>query len=152
MNRGVLDEVVAGLIVAAIGAFFLYHSFSYGIGPVNRMQPGHFPMLLGAIAVALGLAIAAIGMLRGGAADGSRRRWPVRSILAVLAGIAAFALLLRPLGLVPAAAIAAAAAAAGDPTARLPAILGVGLFMGALAWAVFKLGFGLTVPSFDWRF
>ena len=147
--------VAGGLLAAALGVFAMWEGTGYAIGTIRRMGPGWFPLALGVLLLALGLALALWGLTRHAAAaeaneEDERADW--RALAAVGAGLAAFAALIERAGLVPAvfALVALASLAAGPP--RPLRVLVLAGAVSALSWAVFRLGLGLPLPAFAfWR-
>lgn len=147
--------VAGGMLAAALGAFAIWEGAGYAIGTARRMGPGWFPVALGLLLIALGLALALWGLTRRAARaeageDDERPDW--RALAAVAAGLAGFAALIERAGLVPAvfALVALASLAAGPP--RPLRVLALAAAVSALSWAVFRLGLGLPLPAFAfWR-
>lgn len=145
--------VAGGMLATALGVFAMWEGGGYAVGSIRRMGPGWFPVALGVLLVALGLALALWGLTRHGARaeiDSERADW--RALAAITAGLAAFAALIERAGLVPAvfALVALASLAAGPP--RPLRVLALAAAISALSWAVFRLGLGLPLPAFAfWR-
>lgn len=182
MPRVGARDLLAGLVVMALGGFVVWHGLGYRLGTVSRMGPGFFPVMLGWLTVALGALLVASALVGpalgrwfgawGGGASGfgasglgasgdeageepGRRGLPRvawRAMLAVLAAIGCFALLLRLVGLLPAIAVTVAVASLGDRAVRLHEVALVGLGAVVGAWAIFHVGLGLTVPILRWPF
>lgn len=92
-------DAVGGVLLAAIGAFISIYAYThYPIGQISRMGPGMFPVLLGVALVLIAVAIIAQSAFRGG--DGVEIS--LRSASLILVALAAFAVLVRPFGIVPA--------------------------------------------------
>ncbi len=94
---------VGGAAVTAIGLGAVFLGRSYPLGTLTRMGPGFFPVLLGVLMAATGVVMllmtvwAAPDGLRGERVGPSWRGWA-----GILAGIAAFGLIGKHAGLVPA--------------------------------------------------
>ena len=144
MFRADRGDLVAGLIVAAVGGWFLIGAFDYRIGTVVRMGPGYLPMAFGIITVVLGLLILLLSLGR----EGDLPLPSPRAALAVLGSIAGFALLLPRAGLVPAIVVAVLIATRGDPDARLQSSLLVAAAVAAASWLVFVELLGMAMPAF----
>lgn len=136
-------DVLGGLALAAIGAgaagWALAH---YDLGSLRQMGPGAFPLALGLALAALGLIVALPGLRRAGDAA------PIEPwvAVAVLASILAFGLGLRPLGLVVASLV-------GVLVATLPATqrgwawrLGLAAAVTLLTVLVFRAGLQMSLP------
>lgn len=144
MFRADRGDLVAGLIIAAVGGWFLIGAFDYRIGTVVRMGPGYLPMAFGAITVVLGLLILLLSLGR----EGDLPFPSPRAALAVLGSIAGFALLLPRAGLVPAIVLAVLIATRGDPDARLQSSLLLAAAVAAASWLVFVELLGMPMPAF----
>lgn len=142
MTRGWRD-VAGGVIVAAVAAFLLAGALRMRVGTALEMGPGYFPMLVSSVAVILGLLIAAGGLARSGAIQDVH--W--RPMLAVLGAIAAFAVILGQIGLIPAMIVGVAIAASGDATSRWRQTLLVAVGAALASWLVFRVGLGLQMPG-----
>src|SRR3546814_17020835 len=114
MFRADHGDLLAGLIIAAVGGWFLVGAFDYRIGTAVRMGPGYLPMVFGIITLVLGLAIMLLALGR----DGKLPLPAPRACLAVLVSIAGFTLVLPRAGLIPAALVAVMIATRGDRDAR----------------------------------
>lgn len=137
---------LAGLLVTAVGVYVLVNGFGYGIGTARRMGAGYFPSVLGALLVLIGIGIVVFDARRADpVAIGDS---PVRSILAILAAIATFAVLIRPLGLALAAFAAAfiSSFASEKVTALGAAVTAILVALGAVL--IFSYGIGLQMKVF----
>lgn len=99
------QSVAAGLAVVAIGVIALVQASGYEAGSLRQIGPAVFPACLGLLMILLG-AIILVGDLRslkaGRTDETLSAPVPWRGLVFVLGGIAAFAVLLEPAGLVPA--------------------------------------------------
>lgn len=142
-------DLCAGLLLAAVGLFVaLYASSNYGIGQPARMGPGFFPVMLGWILTALGT-LTVLLSLRKTVQAIEPPRLALRPLLAILAAIAVFSLLVVRFGLVPAAvAMTFVASFAERPyNLKRTALLGIGLAL--LSWLIFTVGLNMTLPAFN---
>lgn len=145
MSRLKVDpkDAIGGVLLVLLGAYVLSQSFGYGLGTARRMGAGYFPMILGITAIAIGSVIA----LRSVGRTGSFEPVAWRPALAILAGIAAFGLLVRQVGLLPAVAVAGLLACLGDreigtiESLVLVAVVVVGV------WVVFLVGLQLPIAA-----
>jgi hypothetical protein len=108
------------------------------------MGPGYFPMVLAGIIITLGLLILVPAFMGSGGLP--RPAW--RPFIAVLAGIAVFAVMMRPFGLVPAVIATVLASALADRNSRPigAVLLAVGLAVGS--WLIFVVGLGLPMAVY----
>jgi hypothetical protein len=90
-------DFLAGNLYMAFGLLGLWLGRTLEIGTANAMEAGYFPRLVCMLLVALGAALAVMALLRPGEAP-ERGTW--RPFVFVTLSCLAFALLLRPLGLV----------------------------------------------------
>jgi hypothetical protein len=138
-------DFFAGLIFVAFGAIFALGATAYRMGEAARMGPGYFPFLLGCLLAALGLALLA-GSLFVRAKDGAVERLHLRPVVLVLGPIAAFALLLRPAGVVVAiVALIMISSRASDEYRPKEAILNTVVLIAA-SLAIFVWGLNLQFP------
>ena len=87
-------ELAAGIIVFAAGVVVALESLSYQMGSLRNVGPGIFPLLLGLVLAALGLAV----VLEGRISDAVAPAVPWRAILAICASLGSFALLIDRAG------------------------------------------------------
>ena len=140
--------VIGGALALAIGLWVMSEAAGYPLGTSRRMGPGYFPMLLGGLMAAMGAALCLLGFARGTAPGADDERPDPRALIAVLAGLAAFALMLPRAGLVPAVVGLVLVAAQGSGQMRMAGSMVLALFLAALSWAIFRLGLGLPLPAF----
>ena len=143
--------VLGGALALALGLWVMTEAGGYQMGTARRMGPGYFPSLLGALLALMGAALAALGLWRAEGAPEEEERADPRALVAVLAGLAAFALLLPRAGLVPAVIGLVVIAAQGSGQMRPLGALVLAFVLAALSWAIFRLGLGLPLPAFAGR-
>lgn len=140
-----LAELLGGLLTGAIGVFAVAQGAAYSLGTLTRIGPGFFPAAVGAAMIVLGIVI----VLEGRRADARPIERPaVLSLLSVLGGIAAFALLIERAGLVPAAAALIVISSLAAPRPRLLPILVLAAAVSAFSVLVFAVGLGLGLKPF----
>ena len=150
--RAPAGQLAAAAGVAAAGAFVLWGSFHLpGGGGYAEVGPGVVPRIVGTGLLALG-ALLVVEALRGGfrAFDEAAERrlgmdWA--AFAWITAGIAAYALLVVPLGFVIASALLFVAVARGFASRRWLANAAAGLALGAVVYAIFNYGLGLALPA-----
>ncbi|MEX0591262.1 MAG: tripartite tricarboxylate transporter TctB family protein [Xanthobacteraceae bacterium] len=143
LNSG---EIAAALVVCALGGFLIWQGSGYPLGSLNRMGPGFFPVGLGIILMGFGAAL----VLEVKRLDTPPPEWHVRSFVAIMAGLLAFALMLEPFGLVPATVALAVLSSLGDPPLRPRAIAATALALAGIGYFVFLRGFGVQLDAFRW--
>ena len=147
MSTGDYRDIFGGAALTVIGGFATIHAFtSLSMGTLRQMGPGMFPAALGCILIVLGLAILVIALFR----PGEKPAADIRPLAAILASIFAFAILVRPFGLVPAILALALIASRADGTLspRGTAAVAAGLALGAVL--VFRVGLGVPVTAIAW--
>jgi hypothetical protein len=90
-------DFLAGSLYMAFGLFGLWLGRSLEVGTASAMEAGYFPRLVCVLLIALGAVLAGTSLFHPGEAP-ERGRW--RPLVFVTLSSLAFALLLRPLGLV----------------------------------------------------
>ncbi len=142
-------DITAGALILLFGALFAaYAVVNYELGSVRRLGPGAFPMGVGVILIGLGALIALPALFR----SGSFTRIAMRPSIAVLAGLIAFAVTVRPLGLLPAIAALVVLSSYGERQPNLKAIAGVCVVLSALVYGVFSVALGLPFTMLKWPF
>lgn len=142
-------DIFAGLGLTLIGgAAAIYALSKYALGTVSRMGPGMMPVSLGVILAVFGLAIAIPALFRKGEAAELR----LRPLIILSICILCFALMIETVGLVPAVFSATVIATFAETRVPLVRALILGAALSLLTWAIFILGLGLPIPSFDWAF
>ena len=133
-----------GCAFMAFGSVTVALSQSYPLGSAARMGPGYFPTVLGAFLAAIGLVILLKSL---GSADGGNvERVNVWLLLRVLVAVAAFAVLLNPLGLVLTAVVVVVLAASAGHEFRLGEALISAVILAVLSYALFIWGLNQPIP------
>ncbi|MBW9071289.1 tripartite tricarboxylate transporter TctB family protein [Agrobacterium pusense] len=140
-------DVVAGVLFFGFAAVFGYMSTFYPMGRAAQMGPGYYPALLSGALAFLGIALTVTGSRKP-----SVRLIFVRptALIAVLATPLVFALTLRPLGFVPAVALASWGATIAAPVMSVKhrALSAACLATGCTA--VFIWALGAPLPLFGY--
>jgi hypothetical protein len=145
LRRLASSQAIGGLAAIAVGGFAIWEGGSYPVGSARQMGPGYFPVSLGLLMLTLGAVLCLEGLRAPEPAEPADRR----AFLAVIAGIAAFALLLGRLGLVPATFALVLVASAARPGSRPLATLLLAAAISGLALLLFRQLLGLPLPA--WR-
>lgn len=138
-------DVMGGMAIAAVGVASAFIAHGYAFGTLRRMGPGYLPTVLSVLLIVVGIIVA----IQRSDRDEEAASLAIRPLIAVLGSILAFAVLVRPLGLVIATLVTVPVAAIAEPKARpLPtAVLAVGM---AVAISLIFVWF-LNVPiSLGW--
>lgn len=141
-------ELIAGLFTIALGAAAVWIAQDYPVGSLRRMGPGYFPTALGWLLIGLGAVIALGGLARGGPLP--RPEW--RNMIAVLAGVLAFALTVERFGLIAATLALVFIAAAADRGASLRGTILLALCLVAMTVGIFVHGLGIPFRLWNWPF
>ena len=148
-------DAVGGAGIMVIGAATsIYAAVQYPFGTLSRMDSGFFPFILGLLLVLFGaiLLIAAVGHIRRGEREFADIRFDVKPFVSVLASVLLFAVIARPLGLVPAIVLTTLAATATDRNVRWGEALVLAVLLTGLSIVVFKVLLGLQFILFRWPF
>lgn len=142
-------DMVGGALLVLVGiAVTLISIMNYPLGTLTRMGPGMFPAGLGGALAFFGLIL----FLQAFRRRGERPELRIWSPLFVLGGVAAFAMLVKPFGLIPAILGITIVSSLAELRIR-PASLGLlCLALCLIAPGVFKYGLGLRLPLFAWPF
>ena len=136
------QDIAAGLFFVALGATGFALGWEYPFGTTARMGAGFVPKLLCGLLIAMGLVVAAVGLVRRAQ---PMAQWHLRPLILVLASVLTFGALIETGGLVPATIgmVLVAAAAALDTRWLETTILGVAL--AGAAMLIFVKGLGLAM-------
>ncbi len=142
-------DIVGGALLFVTGATFAWYAAGhYELGTLRRMGPGMFPMGLGVILAVFGVLLAVPAFFR----PGVRPEIRVWSPVFVLAGTAAFALVIRPFGLIPAICAVVIISSFAELKVRPVSLAILCAVLCAIAYGVFRVGLGLALPMFRWPF
>ncbi|HSP24347.1 MAG TPA: tripartite tricarboxylate transporter TctB family protein [Saliniramus sp.] len=141
MSRVDLRDIIGGLLLMAIGLFFLMGALDMRIGEARRMGPGYFPMVLGIAGMILGALIVIPAFMRSGRLPGVN--W--RPFFAVMTAILVFALVMPRAGLLPAVFATVVVASFGDPRSRLWQTVLLAAGLAVATWVIFIYGLGLPM-------
>ena len=133
----------AGLFFLTFGTLFAINSLGYRVGDIHRLGPGMFPLIIGIMLAALGIALIARGFLTDG------ERVPAigfRSSVISLFAVALFGLLIKPAGLIISTFVLVALSAFAQPSSRLVPILVLGIGISVFCALLFVGVIGLSIP------
>ena len=136
-------DVLAGAIFIALGAAFATGALGYDLGTPLRLGPGAFPLLVGAIVAALGLAIAVKGLIAGEAITFGRIPWRAAAVITL--ALLFFGYTVRGLGFVPASAVTTLLTTLAARV-RLITALAVTAGLTLAATLIFVVGLQLRIP------
>jgi hypothetical protein len=142
-------DIAGGALLLLTGIMIAwYASATLDFGTVRRMGPGMFPMSIGVILAVFGIALMIPAFFRAG--DFDAVEW--RSAIAVLAGVGAFALAIRPLGLVPAIVSLLVVSSLAERRFRPVSLLVMCVTLPLAAYLIFRVGLGLPLAMARWPF
>lgn len=148
LRRDYRDMVCGALMVAFGLSVAFYASSHYSMGTLQRMGPGMFPTGLGYILVGFGVILFVQALFRPGVVPEIR----IWSPIFVIAGTAAFALVIRPFGLIPAILAVTIISSLAELRFRPVSLALLCLALSVIAWLVFRVGLGLSIPLYRWPF
>jgi hypothetical protein len=148
-------DVVAGLLFGAIGLTTVIVASEYPLGTMRSIGPGYFPIMIGVLLALLGTGIAFQGLSSSGAVDpagehtASRAEQDdgiaIRSLVMITVAVAAFGLMVRPLGLAIATVTLVTLAALAGREFRLLRVVSLSAGLIALSWITFIYLLGLPM-------
>lgn len=142
-------DIFGGLLLVIGGlAFSAYAGLSYDLGSLRRMGPGMFPAALGLLLAAFGLIVMVPAYFRPGEKPVLRIWTPIF----VLSGVAAFALTIRPFGLIPAILAVVGVSSFAELKVRPVSLAILCVVLCLIAWLTFRVGLGLPVAMWRWPF
>ena len=145
MSRVDTRDIAGGLAIVAGGLASAWRSSQYEIGTMTQMGPGYFPLALSVIFALLGACIAVPALFRAG--TGIAPDW--KNLFFVLAAMIVFALSIQRLGIFI-ATVAAIAVVGLAGRITFPGSIALGIALSVLAWLIFILGLGMTIPAWPW--
>lgn len=142
------SERIGGLVILLLGLGIAGQAFSYPLGTINNMGPGFFPLIAGITMALLG------GLIFWKAPDAGQvvesGRLSLRPVLFIFAGLLAWALLLRPAGLIAATIAMTLLAAFAYPKPNPTRIAITVVVLPLLGWLLFIYGLGMPMRAFPW--
>jgi len=134
-------------MLAVIGAVFVWQSWLLDLGRVGRPGPGFFPLVLGALLVALA---GVIGIGRWRSAEGQAIEFGHRDVLITIACLLAVPLLFEPLGAyLTLGLFGTAMLVLIGRVSVLRALAAASIGMAA-CWGFFQQLLGLQLPTGQW--
>lgn len=137
-----LEKARGGLLIALVGAVFLYGSRDFDIGVPRNMGPGMFPVVLSLMTIACGLLIALFDSLRGTSLPD---RFPWGGMAGVAVSIVIYALLIERAGIAITTLLAISALGIAIPRMTWVETLLLAVGLSAFLWGTFVLGLGMPL-------
>ena len=133
----------AGLMFIGFGIGFAAVAQNYQMGTAVRMGPAYFPTMLGGLLAVLGLAI----FIQSLVIDGPKvPAFVFRPLILIIVAIVLFGILLKPLGMVIAAAVLVFIGAFGGHEFRWKEVAILYVVLALFSVFVFVKGLGLPFP------
>lgn len=145
MTRIDLPNLISGLLVIAITLPFALEALQYPLDESGSVGPGAFPLGVAVVGVVLGLVICVRSLRR---SEAFAVPYSVRAPAAVLGAIAAFALLIQQVGLIPTLAAVTGIAALATKESRFVPVIALAAGVGVGCWLIFVVFLGMTIPAF----
>lgn len=143
-------DIVAGVIFILIAAGFAAEALNYPLGTPLRMGPGFMPLVLAGLLGVLGIITLVAGLGDKDMIEVSPVPWVAIGL--VLATLAIFGFFARVLGLVPVVFVCTALTAFASRNNSIVAALVIAVCMSVLCYLIFKVGLGITLPTFGTLF
>ena len=142
-------DIVGGAVLVVTGLGLSGHAYAnYDLGTINRMGPGMFPAVLGLVLAAFGVMQSVPAFFRQGTIPDIR----VWSPLFVLGGIAAFAAMIRPFGLLPAIVVLVAISSCAELKFRPVGLLVLTVSLCVMSWLIVRVGLGVPLAMARWPY
>ncbi|KTR03240.1 hypothetical protein NS365_18840 [Aureimonas ureilytica] len=139
-------DFFAALIFVTVALAFGLESLNYPLGSALRMGPGFIPLVLAVVLALLGVIIGFTGLRKHERIQPSPIPW--KGIALVVLALVIFGEFGALLGLVPVVFVGTAIVALASARNTILSSLAIAACMSALCWLVFKIGLGITLPTF----
>ncbi|MDQ9168878.1 tripartite tricarboxylate transporter TctB family protein [Oxalobacteraceae bacterium R-40] len=146
-----VEDLISAAIFIILGAGAFVMALDYRIGTIHRMGPGIFPLLVSGLMIVLGAALAVQTLVawRLRESGGKSRLVPdlaaARALLFTMLSLLAFAMLVRPAGMLIAIAILVFIATRAQPGRPLIGSLILSISVSVLCAVIFVYGIGLPI-------
>ncbi|MEZ5653700.1 MAG: tripartite tricarboxylate transporter TctB family protein [Burkholderiaceae bacterium] len=141
-----LDEFIAAVVTAAIGAFIIVEASSYAKGTLTDMGPGYFPIVLGSVMILL--AVIMLVTARTTEERKSVEAGQLRGTFFVAVAFIAFAFTIEAAGMLVSVFLAVFVSALGNRnTSWLTAAL-LAVATAVISALVFRVGLGLQIEAY----
>jgi hypothetical protein len=139
-------DLLAGLILLVFSLGYLSMAIELPQGSLGRMGPGLFPFGLGLLTLFFGASIFFKSFFQ----DIKIGTFPIRPLIAIFSGIAAFAILIQTYGLFPAeiATVFLCSQAVEKPNLKHILLICAALLL--ITWLVFIVLLEMLIPLFIW--
>jgi len=147
---GFNKDLWGGVLLIIVGISVAIHSVSFSIGSLSRMGPGYFPLALGVIMTAMGLAIGVKGYLATPAERKPARPPEWKAWFLICLSLVAFVVLTEHLGLVAGTfgIVFISALADRDNSWKAAGVLAIGMVI--ISVVVFWWALQIQLPLVKW--
>ncbi len=135
---------IGGLLLLALGLFFVSQSLDMELGTARRMGPGYFPLVLGVIVSILSAAV----VIKAFVETATIEPIDLRSFAAVSAGVVAFAFVTQYFGIVPAALLSVLASSLADSRMSFGRKFLLAVCVSLAVWLIFIIALQLPFAAF----
>ena len=142
MNVLLSKDFLAGILYIAFGLLGLWLGRALETGSADAMGAGYFPRIVCALLIAIGALLAATALVRREAVERGR----LRPFAFITLSCLAFALLLRPLGLILTLVISTVLARLAEGNIRIVPLLLLCLVMVVANVGIFVLALHIVIP------
>lgn len=139
-------DLFSAAIFIAVALAFGLESLNYPMGTALRMGPGFIPLLLAIALAILGLVIGITSLRKHERIE--RTTIPWKGIALISLALIVFGEFGAVLGLVPVVFVGTAIVALASARNTPLSALAIAASMSLLCWLVFKIGLGITLPTF----
>ncbi|HET8540890.1 MAG TPA: tripartite tricarboxylate transporter TctB family protein [Anaeromyxobacter sp.] len=136
-------DFVAGASLVALAVCALAATADLATGTMRGLGPGMLPRSVAVAVGAVGLAVAALSLVKDGPSLG---RWPLRGPVFVSLAVVAFALTIRTVGLAVAGPLVVLVSGAASAESRPRELALFALVMTAFCVGLFRYALGLPIP------
>lgn len=152
-------SLMPGISTILVGLFCLWESLQYDLGTLRVFGPGAFPLGLSVLLLLVGLILLAPAITRAiGKLDAAPEmaevemepHTPLLSVIAILASLFAFTLLVESFGLFPAIFAVVLISALADRSLSLKTLLILAACLAVACSLVFITFLGLPMDSITW--
>ena len=143
-------DCCGGALMLLLGAGVAWRAREYGLGSLREMDAGSFPFALGVLLALIGLVLVVKAPRTCASAPKDKPGFNVRRPACIAASVAAFVVVGRYGGLVPASFAIVFLSALGERGNGWRATLTLSVVMTAVSVVVFWWGLQLQFPLFNW--
>lgn len=141
-----LEDMIAGVATAAIGAFIILEASTYKLGTLNNMGPGYFPTMLGSLMIIL--AVVMVVTARPSGATLRMGMDQMRGTVFVMAAFIAFALTVESLGMLASVFLGVFLSALGNRNTSLLTAIALAIATAVVSVLIFRVGLGLQIEAY----